>query len=55
MLDSILLVVFARVCLDIVRSVWPDVTIPEVSIPEYVFREFDKHGKRPALVSATYK
>lgn len=36
---------------NIVRSVWPDVTIPEISIPEYVFREFDKHGKRPALIN----
>lgn len=35
----------------IARSCWPDVNIPEIPITEYVFRDFDKFGNRPALIN----
>ena len=36
----------------IVRSKWPDINIPEnLTWTEFVFRDFDKYGDRPAIVS----
>jgi acyl-CoA synthetase (AMP-forming)/AMP-acid ligase II len=34
----------------IIRSPYPDVTIPEVSLPEFVFADAAAHAARPALI-----
>jgi len=34
----------------IIRGPFPDVTIPEVSLPEFVFRRADELGDKPALI-----
>lgn len=35
----------------IIRSKWPDINIPEnLSLSEFVFKNFDIYGNRPAIV-----
>lgn len=35
----------------IIRSKWPDISIPEnLSLTEFVFKNFDIYGNRPAIV-----
>lgn len=35
----------------IIRSKWPDINIPEnLSLTEFVFKNFDIYGNRPAIV-----
>ena len=34
-----------------IKSVLPDVVIPDIPITEYVFKDFKRFGDRPAFVS----
>ena len=36
---------------DVIRSPYPDVTVPDVNVSEFVLSECDKYGDAPAFVS----